>query len=148
MNSNDQWGQARLPDLELISLERAMACESLTISEYTAHLQNLSGREGGLAPASFPSTNFDHSLDRPSGANAYVFGNLDLILQLLQRDECVFQGNLIHVGATDASETKHFFVRICGGNVFTHRAFGQQQVTRRFGLLDVSDHRVGAGGII
>ena len=49
----------------------------------------------------------------------------------------LFQRDSIHVRAAHAAQAKYLFFGTSGGDVFAPRAFRQQQVTLRFGLLDV-----------
>src|SRR2546426_536346 len=65
-------------------------------------------------------TNIQHSLNRMQRSAANLFVDLDLILNVNKGGECVFQRDLVHVGAANVAQTQHLLLRIGGSDVITH----------------------------
>jgi len=59
-------------------------------------------------------TNSQHSLNRMQCSPANLFVDLDLVLNVNKGGECVFQRDLVHVGAANVAQTQHLLLRIGG----------------------------------
>jgi len=93
-------------------------------------------------------SNFDHPLNSLSSTQTDIFGNIYDILILLQGQQGIFQGDLIHMRTTHPAQSQHIFLRVGRGNIVAHGALCQQQILWRISFFHVSDHRCRAGRII
>ncbi len=89
-----------------------------------------------------------HPLHRLVGAEADLFGDGDDVLGVEQGVAGVLELNLVHVGAAHAAQAQHVFVRVGGGDVVAHAAFGEQQVFRGVGGLYGADQAGGGAAVV